>query len=449
MNELPVADEATALATAEGVQPQPGRGLQADVLMMVAAKVGVLVFGAATTVLVARSLGPSGRGSLATVYALMTLLAQLGTLGIASANPYFVAREPKLRARIASNSFWLAGTVGPTVALVGIAVKLVAPGALSEVTWPELSVGMIAVPMLLASLFLQSILLAEGRTVLFNGVDVGAALLTVILVATVLPLAGGGVLLALSLMIAPQIVALLVLMGAMQTDAPLFAALDRHLARRMIGYGARAYVITLLAYLLIRLDLLLVSAIQGAGAAGQYSVAVAFADALYLLPLAVGLNLFARVARGHADHELSLEVFHVMTIGFGLVCVVAGLLAGPAITLLFGPAYHPAIALFQWLLPGIYALGLLNVIAYYFAAKGMPWELIFVWLVGLAINLAINLSLLSNHGTYVASIASSVAYTLVLILHMRMFARELGGWSRLRPTMAGLTSTMRLALRLD
>jgi O-antigen/teichoic acid export membrane protein len=433
-------------------EPQPARpaverDLRSDVLLMVGAKSCALVLGAATTVIVARSLGPAGRGSLASIYALMTLLAQLGTLGIASANPYFAAREPRMRARIAANSLWLAGVIGPAIAVVGIFAKVVVPGALADVSWAELAVGMFAVPIMLCSLFLQSILLADGRTVLYNCVDVGAALLTVLLLLTVLPLAGGGVLLALSLMVGPQVAALAVYMLAMRRHGRLLWPLEGSLARRMVGYGARAYVVTLLAYMLIRIDLLLVNGIQGAGAAGQYSIAVALADALYLLPVSVSVNLFARLARGSVDRELSLSVFQLVAVGYLVVCALAAPLAGPAITLMFGAAYHPAISLFLWLLPGVYCLGLLTVIAYHFAAHGMPRELVLVWAPGLAVNLAIDVVLLPHHGTYVASLSSTIAYALVLVLHLRLFARDLGSWSSLRPTFVGMTSLVRVALR--
>ncbi|HSZ15145.1 MAG TPA: polysaccharide biosynthesis C-terminal domain-containing protein [Solirubrobacteraceae bacterium] len=427
--------------------PVVERRMRSDVLLMLGAKLCVLVLGAATTVIVARSLGPAGRGSLASVYALTTLLAQLGTFGIASANPYFAGREPQLIGHVAGNSLWLAGALGPAMAAVGIAVKLLAPGALADVSWPELSVAMLAVPVMLGSLFLQSILLAEGRTALYNGVDVGTALLTVALLGIVLPLTGGGVLLALSLLVGPQALALLVYLSAMRRHGRLLQPLHRPLARRMIAYGARAYVVTLLAYLLVRFDLLLVNGIQGARAAGQYSIAVALADALGLLPLVVCVNLFARLARGSADRDASLSVFHLIAVGYLVVCALSAVLAGPAIELLLGRAYHPATALFLWLLPGVYCFGLLSIVAYHFAAQGMPRELILVWLPGLALNLALNLALLPRHGTYVASLASSLAYALVLVLHLRLFARDLGSWSALRPTVAGTTSIVRLALR--
>jgi O-antigen/teichoic acid export membrane protein len=421
--------------------------MRGDVLLMLGAKVGVLVLGAATTVILARWLGPVGRGTLAATYALITLLAQLGTVGIAWANLYFAAREPAMRASIAANSLWFAAVLGPVIAAAGIALKIGLPGAFADIGWPELSIGMIAVPVLLCSLFLSSIVLAEGRVLLYNGVEVATALLTVVLLLTILPLVDGGVLLALTLLVGPQIGALVVYLFVLRRHGRLLRRPDRTLARRMIGYGARAYVITLLAYMLIRLDLLLVNGIQGAAAAGQYSIAVALADALYLVPAVVAVNLFARVARGSADRGLTLGVFHLVAVGYFLLCAVAAVLAAPVIALLFGPAYQPAVALFLWLLPGVYCLGLLEVIANHFAGHGMPRELVLVWIPGLGINLAINILLLPHYGTYVASIASTVAYAIVLVLHLRLFARDVGSWSALRPTIAGTSSLVRLALR--
>jgi O-antigen/teichoic acid export membrane protein len=434
-------------ASTQGAAPAHERALRSDVLLMMGSKLCVLVLGAASTVIVARTLGPADRGSLASVYALMTLLAQLGTFGIVSANPYFAAREPHLRAHVAANSLWLAGLIGPAMAVIGVLFKLVAPGAFADIGWPELAFAMLAVPILLGSLFLQSILLAEGRTVLYTGVGVGTALVTVVLLLAILRPAGGGVLLALVLLVVPQLGALLVYFSALRRHGRLLRRVDRSLLRRMLGYGARAYVVTLIAYMLVRIDLLLVNGIQGASAAGQYSVAAAMADALYLLPASVAVNLFARLARGSVERELSLSVFQLVAVGFLVVCALAALLADPAITLLFGSAYHPAISLFLWLLPGVYCLGALNVIAYHFAAHGMPRELVFVWLPGLLVNLTIDLTLLPGHGTYIASIASTVAYALVLVLHLRLFARDMGGWARLRPTLSGTASLLRLALR--
>jgi O-antigen/teichoic acid export membrane protein len=67
--------------------------------------------------------------------------------------------------------------------------------------------------------------------------------------------------------------------------------------------------------------------------------------------------------------------------------------------------------------------------------------------VGLGVNLAINLLFLGSGGAYVASIASSVAYAILLILHMRMFAREIGGFAKLRPRVGETVAMARGTLR--
>ena len=165
----------------------------------------------------------------------------------------------------------------------------------------------------------------------------------------------------------------------MRRHGPLLRPLDAPLARRMLGYGARAYLVTLVAYLLIRIDLLLVNGIQGARPPG--STRLRSQSPMRCTCSRRGRDQPVRTGRrGTADRDISLSVFHLVAVGYLLVCAIAALLAEPAITLLFGAAYHPAIELLWRLLPGVYCLGLLNVIAYYFAAQGMPKELVLVWI---------------------------------------------------------------------
>ena len=54
-----------------------------------------------------------------------------------------------------------------------------------------------------------------------------------------------------------------------------------------------------------------------------------------------------------------------------------------------------------------------------------------IWFVGLAVNLAINLAFLPGRGAWVAALASSISYALLLALHMWLFARDAGGFARL------------------
>ena len=111
---------------------------------------------------------------------------------------------------------------------------------------------------------------------------------------------------------------------------------------------------------------------------------------------------------------------------------------GPGLT-----DYQGSISLYKWLLPGFFTLGLLTNLAHHFAGRGYPKEAAAIWFVGLAVNIVINVAFLPGRGAWVASLASSVAYAILLGLHVLLFVRETGRWSSLRPRLDEIARMVR------
>jgi O-antigen/teichoic acid export membrane protein len=411
----------------------PRRSLSADVVLTFTSKALVMGLTLGMTVLVARALGPSGRGSVAVALALTLTLVQLGSFGLITANPYFVARDATTTARLVGNSLWFAAGLGVVLVGAGLLFKAEFAGAMRGLGWPETFAAVLAIPPALASMFLQSLLLGQGRVVAYNLMELTQVTLAFAALAVGLFAFDFGVL------------EVLIVMGASYVagSAIAIALLARHvrpslrphagLARATLKYGLRVYVATLLAFLVIRLDLFLVNAYLGSVEAGLYSVVAALAEGMYLLPTVVGLNLFARVARGQSV-EISAWVFRVMTVLYGLLCLVSVPLAAPGIRLAFGEDFEGAAELYYWILPGVFCLGMLTILSHHFAGRGFPLEAALIWIGGLALNLAINVAFLADEGTYIASLASTISYGVLLFLHMRLFAREAGGYRALVPS---------------
>jgi O-antigen/teichoic acid export membrane protein len=421
------------------------RRLRTDVLLMLSAKAAGMVLNVVSTVIVARALGVDGRGAVAVALSLTLLLVQFGTLGMVTANPYHVAREAGARARIAANSLWLALAVGALGMVAGVVIKLVAPSVTQGLGWTELLVAVAGIPAALAALFLQSILLGEGRTVAMNAIEVATGLLAVIALAVALLVLDGGVLAAIAITTGGYVVTAIGFAAAHLEHRRELLRPDPRLARAMLKYGFRIYVATLIAFVVVRLDLLLVNGYLGEHEAGLYSVAAALAQGMYVIPAVVGVNLFPRIARGGPD-EMSAAIFRSFFLLYGGFCIVTAALAPVAIPVLFGPGFDDAVALYWWLVPGIFALGMLTVLSHHFAGRGFPLEAMLVWFVGLAVNVAMNLLLLDDHGTWIASLSASVAYTVLLLLHVRMFARDVGGYAVLRPSPREMVQFVRVAL---
>lgn len=419
--------------------------LRTDVFLTFAGKAATLILGLLTALVVARALGPSAQGTFAVAYSLSLMLVQFGGLGLTAANPYFAARSPGSIPRIVGNALWLALVLGAALAGLGAAVKIVAPALLEGLGWDALLVTLAGVPAGLAALFLQSVLLGEGRIVAYNAVEVGQNMLTLAALLAgfaFLDLRVTGVLLVIG---AGRLVAALVYLALLCRRSRPSAGLDLGLVRVMLAYGFRVYVAIVLSFLVIRLDLLLVNAYVGSTEAGLYSVAATLADGMYVLPMVIGLNLFPRVARG-APVQQSAEVFRSVAVLYGLICLATVPLAAPAIRLLFGAEYADAAPLYYWLLPGIFCLGLLTILSHHFAGRGYPPRLMIIWVVGLALNVAINVVFLPGRGAEVASIASSITYAFLLASNMAMFASEAGGPGALRPRTREVVRFVRVAL---
>jgi O-antigen/teichoic acid export membrane protein len=402
--------------------------LRTDVFLTFGGKAATLLFGLLIVVAVARELGPSGQGLFAVAYSLTLMLAHLGGLGLTTANPYFTAREPGRRASIVTNSLWLAAGLGGLLIAAGLALRAIAPDALQGLGWEPLAVTLVGIPGALAALFLQGVLLGESRMVAYNGVEAVQAALTLAALLVGFAAFDFGLTGALADLTAGRYAAVAAYLALL---VPPRRRLDAALARRMLTYGLRAYVAIVVSFFVIRLDLLLVNGYLGAGEAGLYSVAATIADGMFVLPMVVALNLFPRVARSET-HEQTAEVFRSLAVLYGAVCLATIPLA-QAIPLVFGDSFDGSISLYYWLLPGVYCLGLLTILAHHFAGRGYPREAAAIWLVGLALNVAINIAFLPGRGAWVASLASSIAYAVLLALHLWLFVREAGSPDVLRP----------------
>jgi O-antigen/teichoic acid export membrane protein len=204
------------------------------------------------------------------------------------------------------------------------------------------------------------------------------------------------------------------------------------LMQDLLTRGARVYLVGMVAFLLVRVDVLLVNAIMGATDAGWYSVATYVAEGLVLIPVVVGTNLLPRIVRERGT-ALSAAVFRNLALIYGLLCLASVPALAIAIPLVFGRDYAASLALYALLLPGVYALGMLNSLVVHYFVRGYPRVLLWTWVAALAGNVACNIGLLPLLGTETAPITSSVAYVGVLIAHVRSFARDAGGVAVLVP----------------
>lgn len=403
-----------------------------DVAATFTSRIVLVGLGVASSVLTARYLGPSGRGSLATLTALAGIGLQLGNLGLHASNTYQVSRHPDLLSPVWANSLRTASWLGLSLTILTLLAAVLFPGVLGEIPFPLLLPASLCIPFQLLTLFGLNLLVGVGRVPLFNALELtfrAASLGGLVLILLAL---GGDVrwVLVLNLVIAigAAVVVTRILGGTIRRSGSGEPKTSFSLFRASLGYGAKAYVAALLAYLIVRSDMLIVNMLRGTADAGVYSIAVQITDLIYLLPMSIGLVLFPRLTRHQeGDPAFALKVARHTAFFMLVLCAGAAALAHPVIRLLYGESFLPAVRALWWLLPGIWAYGVANQIATQLASSGMPLQAVLVWVPPLALNVALDFAWIPRWGIQGAAAASSVSYGVVLILHLALWKQRIRG----------------------
>ena len=198
--------------------------------------------------------------------------------------------------------------------------------------------------------------------------------------------------------------------------------------KELIGYGLKSHLSNIITLLNYRSSLLILGYFTTPVVVGIYSVGMQLAEKLWLPSQAVSTVLLPRLSNKLGEGSDAQEVAKLtldsarMTLLVTMVIGVAfALLSSVIVNLLFGAAYDQVVYVVLLLLPGILAWTPSRILANDLAARGFA-ELNLknsYWV--FAINALLSLCLVPFFGLIGASIATTVAYTMDLVLRLKAF----------------------------
>ena len=383
-----------------------------------------------TTIVVARFLGPEGRGLYAVAAALGSLGVQFGNAGLHTANVYYAARQPEHLPYLVGNTLLIGLGGGTVLAAAAAVVVWLVPGLIS-LHGAILVLGLMWIPLGITYLLIQDLLLGVHQVRAYNLLEAVNKSLPLILMAvlvltrlvsvanffatTVLVIAGCGLWGLVRLRSAGSI--------RPSISVPLLAT--------SFHYALRTYLVTLFAFFVFRADLFMVQHMLGAADAGLYSIASSMADSVWLLAVVVGTILLPKLS---SERDLKTKLHLTQRALAGIVVsllplLLAGsLLSGPVIRILFGPAFMPSRMPFILLMPGMLFLGIETVAMQFLNSVGCPVSVVWVMASCAALNFTANLWAIPRYGISGASVVSSLTYFLaaafVLLLVWRIGSRH-------------------------
>ena len=393
-------------------------------------RIVLTLLAAITSVIMTRLLLPAGRGLYAEADALAAIGAQVGILGIHSANTYHVAQDKSLLPALLANSVLLGFGAGTVVAgAMGIVVWLFPTAApLSGVI---LALALAAIPLRICSLLLQALLFGVQDIAGINAIEILAGALSLAAVALFAVLGRLNVELCVAISLACALVAAVCMAARLHRDVrqPVLPSWRR--LRESLSYGLRAYAACFLMYLVLKIDVLMLAYLRPASDSavqvGYYSVAVSLGEQLCALPAIVGSLLFPRLA-ATAEAAQRRTAARRSAIGVALLSGALGLLlavfARPVVWLLYGEAFLPSATAFVILMPGVVMLATNAVLMNYYAAIGLPRIVIWLPALAAAVNIALNFALIPSMGYLGAALNSTLCYGLMLALSVFSFHKE-------------------------
>jgi O-antigen/teichoic acid export membrane protein len=382
---------------------------------IVGARIVSLVVVFLGSVILARSLGPDGRGAHAFFVAATVLLAT--ALGVGSGmGAYVLASHGKVSARLlAASSLWMAAATGLFAVLVLVVLHALTgllPTALAGTAgWPLLA-G-VAVSGLAANLYQVKLAFASGRAM--AGAVLSFGPYTLAAVGYVLLMVTGTANLGAALWafaVAPWVLAGL---AAIVRPPLSIAVLGRPRPRLMgqtIREGLRSYPGQLASILHARADVILLGVLAPASSVGIYVVAYQTVEPLLVLASASGATILALGPGGAVEgrNGVTARLIRETLVTGGLLAMVAAAIAPIAVPLVYGAEFSGAVIPLLILLPGIIALSIGRIASADLMRRNHLGQMASVSIVAVVINISLNLLLIPHLGPAGAAVASLVSY---------------------------------------
>lgn len=381
-----------------------------------------IALGGFTSIVIARELGPQGRGAYAVVVTVATTAVVLGNLSIdASHTSLWANARTRDHTAISANSLFFGLVVGTFSALITeLVIALLGPGVIRIPGNGVLVLALAAIPCSMTAVYLNNALLLRGR---IETVNWGAFLSICIpsLILLLLILAGEVTLEWLvALWTVSAAIPLAILLPAIR---PRLRNCDFVLGRRALSMGLRYHIGSMALYLLLRADVLILNALTSTTAVGIYAVAVSLAELTRVAADCISQVILSRQMNSDDTFATALTVRitrlnALVALGsVSLMCVL-----GPAmIPIVYGSAFQPSVTPLFALVPGLVAMSAARMMSDYLLRLRRPLLRSGTAVIALLLNVGLNLVLIPAYGIIGCAVASSISYSALAVMQVGWF----------------------------
>jgi len=412
----------------------PGRNrltFARNVSITLATRIVLIVVSLVTSVIMARTLGPEGKGLFSLAILAAGIVFVVMNLGVGPVSGFMLGRKRASLEELAGNWLSLSVLIGIGALALSLAfAPVLAPRLVPSVPLWAIVIALLGVPFSMLVYNFQMLFRANNDFRSFNVIEVLAPVsFFLFFVPCAIFLPGRLLRPSLEVSLASYVIAGLGAVFLMGRFVKLSFRWNGALVKETLRFGFQQNLGNMLDFLNSRFDMLLVNYFLDPAYVGYYSISVLVAEKLWYLPNILSAVLHPRVAHAGEDGDANRDTTRVsrmtvLIIGAG--CVVILLLGRLIVRLLYSNRFLPAVTPLLLLLPGIFMMSLSKILTSDLTARGYPRAGMWAGLVAVVSNVILNVILIPRIAINGAALSSSVSYSLYAAVIVGYFMRVTG-----------------------
>jgi O-antigen/teichoic acid export membrane protein len=395
---------------------------------------GPLLAGGVLSIVIARTIGPSGNGRFALLVTLTGFAAMFVSLGLTAGLTYEISRR-RWSVRQAFRTTYLAALV---LGLAGFLGGLGFFVLTHETVFRGIPTGLAILalselPAVLAFQYADVIMLARERYESYAGLELAhSATFLVIGAGLAIPFGLTGAVIGLpAAAVVGALVGALLLVREARSDQVVDSGDS---LPRALRFGLQSWGANLLQQLNYRVDVLILGGFATARDVGVYSVALTLTSVAWILPQGLQTVLFPRVASldestlageisaDESDAATAKAIRHAVLLSLPAGALISVLLV-VAVPLLYGGKFAETTPLGFVLLPGVLMIGVAKVLSSAIVGRGYPRYTLYYGAISVPLTLALYFALIPAFHAWGAAVGSSVSYGITALLALVFFRR--------------------------
>lgn len=391
----------------------------------------VLILGIGTSIIVARALGPEGKGIYALVVLFASFFVSYTSFGLHQASVFYLGRRVYTAREVFSHSLIYVFVLSALATACGLAIILgfgdrLFPGVES----PFLLLGLLLIPAQLLFGFLAQVLLGMQEINRYNVVQLLRTSVLLMAVITLLLWLGLGVQAALLAELAAfSLAAVVLFILAYRRIGGISMKLNPSYLKDSVRYGITVYLGSTLLFLHYRADMFLINLFLNPAMVGLYTVSAGLSEKLSLISDGTATVLFPKISSElHASKIRQFTPLVLRTVLVFAICAAAVLaLVGPwLITTLYSDAFAGSVRPFQILLLGSIAFSGWSILDSDFKGRGRPIWSTATTALAMGVNLGLNMLWIPRYGITGAAHASAISYIMAFLIGLAVYCRVSG-----------------------